>query len=122
MELPEGYSDLRNSYIWNLRVSQTVLGNNPLDFPRTFTSGIIAVLADTTNINPKNRAGYLIQTVNLFQVGGMAETSNAIALPNKIPRVIIFDNAISPFTLRFKLAFPVGNCKVKIWEATPKVE
>ena len=120
MELPEGYSDLRNNYLWNVRFDQSILGNQNFDIPREFTSGIVAVLATTTNINPRNIAGYLVQTVNLFQVGGIAQTSSSYALPNKIPRIIIFPDGISPFALRFKLAFPVGNCRVKIWEAIIK--
>ncbi|MEH1801381.1 MAG: hypothetical protein V7L13_19845 [Nostoc sp.] len=120
MELSEGYSDLRNNYLWNIRFDQSILGSQNFDIPREFTSGIVAVLATTTNINSSNIAGYLVQTVNLFQVGGIAQVTNRYALPNKIPRVIIFPDGISSFTLRFKLAFPVGNCRLKIWEAIPK--
>ncbi|MBN3907594.1 MAG: hypothetical protein HWQ35_13850 [Nostoc sp. NMS1] len=120
MELPEGYSDLRNNYLWNIRFDQSILGNQNFDIPREFTSGIVAVLATTTNINQKNRAGYLVQTVNLFQVGGITEVSSYYVLPNNTRKVIIFPDGISPFTLRFKLAFPVGNCRLKIWEAIPK--
>ncbi|MCL6750068.1 hypothetical protein KBT16_03380 [Nostoc sp. CCCryo 231-06] len=120
MELAEGLQDLKSDYNWNLRFNQNILSDKDFDIPRSFTSDIIAVFADTTNINPRNIAGYLVQTVNLFQIGGIAHTGNRIALPNKIPRVIIFDNSISPFTLRFRLAFPIGNCKIKVWEAIPK--
>jgi hypothetical protein len=120
MELAEGFSDLRNNYLWNIKFDQSILGNQNFDIPREFTSGIVAVLATTTNINSSNIAGYLVQTVNLFQVGGVAQVTNRYALPNKTPRVIIFPDGISPFTLRFKLAFPVGNCRLKIWEAIPR--
>jgi sRNA-binding regulator protein Hfq len=122
MELLEGYSDLRNDYLWNIRFNQSIVGNQTFDIPREFTSGIIAVLATTTNINQKNRAGYLTQTVNLFQVGGITEVSTYHVLLNNTRKVIVFPHGISPFTLRFKLAFPVGNCNLKIWEAIPKLE
>ncbi|MDZ7970512.1 MAG: hypothetical protein RM368_37240 [Nostoc sp. DedSLP03] len=114
-------SNLRDDYLWNVRFNQVLLSDKNHDIPRVFTSGTIAVLASTTNINPRNIAGYLIQTVNLFQLGGIAHSSDRYALPNKIPRVIVFENGISPFTLQFRLAFPIGNCTLKIWEAVPKV-
>ncbi|MHC5738824.1 hypothetical protein [Nostoc sp.] len=120
MELSEGYSDLAKNYLWNVRFNQTLLSDKNHDIPREFTSGIIGILATTTNINPRNIAGYIIQTVNLFQLGGFAHTSPRYALPNKIPKVIIFENGINPFTLQFRLAFPIGNCNLKIWEAIPK--
>lgn len=120
MELFEGSSNLKNDYLWNVRFDQSILGNQNFDIPRQFTSGIVAVLATTTNINQKNRAGYLTQTVNLFQVGGIAEVSDYYALPNNTRKIIIFPSGITPFTLRFKLAFPVGNCRIKIWEAILK--
>jgi hypothetical protein len=120
MELSEGYTNLKDDYLWNVRFTQNLLSDKNHDIPRQFTSGIIAVLATTTNINPRNVAGYIIQTVNLYQLGGIAYTSQRYALPNKIPKVIIFEYGINPYTLQFKLAFPIGNCTLKIWEAIPK--
>jgi hypothetical protein len=121
VELSEGYSNLKDNYLWNIRFNQVLLSDKNHDIPREFTSGIIGVLATTTNTNPRNIAGYLTQTVNIFQLGGIAHTSQSYALPNKIPKVIIFENGINPFNLQFRLAFPIGNCSLKIWEAVPKL-
>ena len=120
MELSEGYSDLKNDYLWSVRFDKPILGNQNFDIPGEFSSGIVAVLATTTNISTRNIVGYLVQTVNLLQVGGIAQTSNSYALSNKISRIIIFPDGISPFTLRFNLASPIDNCRVKIWEAVLK--
>lgn len=120
MALTEGYQNLRNDYNWNIRYTQLVSGSKDFDIPREFTSGIIAVLGDTTNINPSNVVGHIVQTVDLFQVGGIAQINNRVTIPNKIPTVIVFENSINPYRLRFKFAFPVGHCTLKVWEAIPK--
>ncbi|MEH2337095.1 hypothetical protein [Nostoc sp.] len=120
MQLEEGYQNLRTDYNWNIRFNQVVSGNNNFDIPRDFTSGIIAILGDTTNINPSNVVGYIVQTVDLFQIGGIAQVGNRIVVPNKIPTVMISESSINPYRLRWKFAFPVGHCTLKIWEAVPK--
>ncbi len=120
MILPEGFTNLRENYLWNIRFNQVLLSDKNHDIPRVFSSQIIAVVASTTNINPRNIAGYLFQTLDLYQLGGVTQTSDRYALPNKNPKIIIFENNINPYTLQFRLAFPIGNCSLKIWEAIPK--
>lgn len=117
MELFEGYNNLNTDYLWMPRVNTTVFGKNAVFNPK-FINPIVAVLADTTNINPSNIAGYLTQIANTQL--GIAEIGNRLRLPNKTLRVYILPSLVN-YQLKFTLATPVGNCKVQVWEAVPKV-
>ncbi|MCV3215685.1 hypothetical protein OGM63_19575 [Plectonema radiosum NIES-515] len=105
--------------IWKPRISQKILGNANIDFPYIFTSQYIGVFASTTNVNPKNRVGYLTQTLYIAALGGTTEVSERFIIINKIPKVIIYPVVLDRFNLRFRFADIVGNCDLKIWEYLP---
>lgn len=108
--------DLEVGIAWKLRINQTIFGNRNIDFLYDFKSEYIGVYAETTNVNPRNVAGYLTQTLNIPALGGRSEINERFTLINKIPKVLIFPAVSDSFNLRFRFADPVGNCQVKIWE------
>ncbi|MBD2503414.1 hypothetical protein [Anabaena azotica] len=116
MEPPEGRKDLNTDYLWMPRVNTTVIGKTGV-FQYKFNNPTIAVLADTTNINPSNIAGYLTQ-ISRTQLG-LAEVGNWLRLPNKVLRIYMLPNIIN-YQVKFTLATPVGNCKVQVWEGISK--
>jgi hypothetical protein len=103
--------------LWQLRINQTVFGNKGIVFTPKLKNPIVAILPDTTNVNPSNIAGYLTQVAQI-QIG-TAEIGQRYRLPNKQLRVLMLPNLIN-YQLKFTLATPVGNCKVQIWEGIPK--
>lgn len=112
----EGYNDLKDDYLWMPRVNTTLYGKRN-KITQKFTNNILAIRPETTNINPSNVAGYITQLVTIQM--GDAEVGDRIVLPNKVLKVVLFPS-ISQFQLLFTFSFPVGNCKLQIWEAVPR--
>jgi hypothetical protein len=108
--------DIEVDVSWRLRIDQKILGNANIDFLTTFKSECIAVKAVTTNVNPRNVAGYLTQTLYIPALGGKTEISDRYIVINQITKVLIFPEVSSSYNLRFRFADPVGNCTIKIWE------
>lgn len=117
MDLLDGYNNLSTDYLWMPRVNQNVYGNKGIIFPAKFNNPIIAILANTTNINRSNTAGWLSQ-ITSTQLG-ISEVGWRYRLPNKVLKVYFLAEIVN-YKVQFTLATPVGNCKVQVWEASPR--
>ncbi|MBU7586051.1 MAG: hypothetical protein KAF91_24810, partial [Nostoc sp. TH1S01] len=111
------YNNFSTDYLWMPRVNQTVSGNQGTVFTAKFSYPIIAILPSTTHKNRSLTAGYLSQMASIQL--GMAEVGWRYRLPNQVLKVFILPTVVN-YQLQFTLAFPVGHCKVQIWEAVPR--
>jgi hypothetical protein len=100
---------------WKLRINQPVSNADYVDFSPNFNSNFVAIIATTTNVNPRNVVGYLYQILDIPLIG-KCEINERFTIINKFPKLIIFPSLDTPYTLRFRFADPIGKCVVKIWE------
>lgn len=113
----EGYNDLQNDYLWLPRISQTIYGKTQVIFVQKFNNPILLCKCETTNVNTSNIVGYLQQMAATSL--GIAEVAARIPLSNKTLECLILQPLVN-YQVKFTLNFPVGNCRLLLWEGVPK--
>lgn len=102
-------------YTWSLKVNQIFYGKENL-ITFKFSNPVICIEAISTNLYREDVAGYVIQVAQVPMGTVRLEKSYRIY---QAQTMMIVLPSISPYQLLFRLAAPIGNSSIKIWEGVP---
>jgi len=105
-----------DQYMWVRRFNSQLFGKTH-DLLPTFTSNALQFEATTTNVNRSNVVGFIQPTLTLPT--GLAPVNERYTLINRGRKIILLPK-LKAFKIRFTFNFPIGNCRLQIWEGQSK--